>query len=84
MPDAPDSLLTAQYQQSIVASVIELVDGSLAQLPARPATYAWGGEAQHQYVLELERLRDSLWNLRSHLEATQVRLDELAVSDAGF
>ena len=73
-------MATLQRQRSIITSVVELVDGFLARLPGQPATFFWSGEAQRQYVRELEALRDTMWNLRSHSEATLVRLDQLAVA----
>jgi hypothetical protein len=60
-------LAAAEYQRSIVASVLEVLDGLQAVVPANPARFVWEGSAQRLYVDELARLRDELWTVHALL-----------------
>jgi hypothetical protein len=75
---SPDSTPALEYQRTIVASVIELLDGLQARLPQRPAEFVWDGEAQRSYAAGLAHLRSELWQLRTVLSDARYRLGALS------
>ena len=70
----PDPAVALDYQRSIVASVIELLEGFQARLPTQPAEFDWNGMAQRAYGEELLLLREDLWQLHSLLTEASTRL----------
>ena len=65
MLTSPDSAVALEYQRSVLASVIELIEGFQSLLPTQPATFVWDGEAQRAYAAALARLRSELFQLCS-------------------
>lgn len=62
-----DSAPALEYQRSIVASMVELLEGYQAVLPVQPAQFVWDGAAQRSYAEGLALLREELWHLHSLL-----------------
>lgn len=71
---SPDSVMALEYQRSILASVIELLELQQSLLPTQPAVFVWEGEAQRSYVAGLARLRGELLQLRTLLAEALYRL----------
>ena len=73
----PDSSAAIEYQRSIVASMLELLDNLQALVPPNPAHFVWDGAAQRLYVDELARLRDELWQVHALLRQSLFQLGGL-------
>lgn len=69
-----DSPASCEYQRSIVASVLDLLDTVQSLVPPNPAQFAWDGAAQRLYVDELARFRGELWQVDALLRQSIYRL----------
>jgi len=74
---SPESPAASEYQRSIVASTLELLDGLQALVPPNPASFAWDGAAQRLYVDELARVRDELLQVHALLRQSLFQLGAL-------
>ena len=77
MLSSPDSSTASEYQRSVVAGMLELLDGLQALVPPNPAAFVWDGAAQRLYVDELGRLRDELWQVHALLRQSLFQLGAL-------